>query len=385
MEENHNNLKRIIKACAATCIITVAATVLVIGKFNGGYKRLMRAQKIIKESYIGDFNPEKAEDEAIRALLLSTNDKYASYYTESEAGEVFEIINGYYVGVGLEIFANTEKDRIEVASVYNDGPSFKSGIKQGDLILKIDDTLYTAEDVNKASAYMRGDKDKNVEGTQVRLTVLRNGEELDFTVKRERIDLYKVEYEITKENIGVVKYKGFTQTSEKNLKKAIDDLIKKNVKGLVIDVRANPGGDFDSAIRVTDMFLDSGTIMYTLDKKDNKTVYTAEKGSYGIPLALLVDSSSASATEIFAGSLKDNKRAVIVGEKTYGKGVSQAVININSVDEKDGVIKITTLKNYTPNGRWINEKIIPDYEIKDDETTTADEALEKAIEILLKD
>ncbi len=382
---NQKNFKNVIIACTATCIVSVVVTVFVLGKTNMKFDRLLRVEKMIENSYIGEYDLEKAEEDAIKALVKSTGDKYAVYYNEEESEDVFDVINGYYVGIGLEIFANTEKNSIEVMCAYEDSPAFKSGIKKGDLIASIDGIKFGSDDIANASNYMRGLKEEKPEEKEIHMVLIRDDKEIKLNLKREKINLYRVESKIHENGICYVKYSGFTGNSQKELGKLIRSLDKEKIKGIVLDIRNNPGGEFDSSIDACDLFLEKSVIMYTLDKNGKKHTYKAKEGACSIPLAVLVNGSSASAAEIFAGSLQANKRAIIVGEKTYGKGVSQSVMHINALDYSDGVLKLTTLKNYTPDGRWINESIIPDYEVVDIKETDNDECYEKAVEILLKD
>lgn len=367
--------------CAATCVISVAATVFVMKNNDAGFDRLRRVEKLIESSFIGEFDKNKAEEAAINAIVESIEDKYAVFYNEDEAEDIFNYIDGYYMGIGLEIFANTQKDAIEVVSAYEDTPAFNAGIKKGDIIVSIDGKKYGSQDVAKASNYLRGAGINNPENTKITLVVLRNDKEFKIELKREKIELYRVEHSIDENGICYVKYSGFTQTNVQRVADIINNLDTQKVKGIVFDVRNNPGGEFDSAISLCDLFVEDKMIMYTLDKDGNKKVYNSKKGACDLPLAVLVNGSTASAAEIFAGSMQANNRAVIVGEKTFGKGVSQSVQYINMLDFSDGALKLTTHKNYTPDGKWINESIIPDVEVKDDYENTA---YKEAVNILLK-
>ena len=355
--------------CAATCVISVAATVFVMKNSYAGFDRLRRVEKIIESSYIDEFDENKAEDAAIKAIVESLGDKYAVYYDEDEAEDIFNYIDGYYVGIGLEIFANTQKDAIEVVSAYEDTPAFNAGIKKGDIIVSIDGKKYGSQDVAKASNYLRGTDINNPENTTITLVILRNDKTLNVELKREKIDLC------------YVKYSGFTSANSKKVADIIKNLDTQKVKGIVFDVRNNPGGELDSAISLCDLFIEDKMIMYTLDKDGKKKIYNSKKGACDLPLAVLVNGSTASAAEIFAGSMQANNRAIIVGEKTFGKGVTQSVQYINLLDFSDGALKLTTHKNYTPDGRWINESIIPDVEVKDDYENTA---YQEAVNILLE-
>lgn len=357
-----------------TVLITFSLTVLV-GFFalfaffqscNIPFKKLVKIGAIIDELYVGEYDEKQMEENAINAVIEALGDKYAVYYDEENAKETMQLLDGYYVGIGVEVFANTQKNAIEVISAYEDSPADKAGIKSGDLIIKVDDTVYTAKNVADAISYMKGAGEAEL-NKELSIELERDGERFTVKLKREKINMYKVTSKII-DGICYIRYSGFTQNSEKELEKVINSLDKDKVKGIVLDIRNNPGGDLGSAISACDLFLDDGMIMYTTDKNGKKKEYLATKGASALPLALLVNSSSASASEILAGSLKDRGRAIIVGEKTYGKGVTQTIRYINPFDETEGAVKITTYKNFTPKGIWINEGVAPDIVVKSEKT-----------------
>ena len=359
------NLSKILLTILITSVLTLVfsmvAVCLFFLKVDFPFEKLIKIGSIIDSSYVGEYDIEECEENAINAVLGSINDKYAVYYDEENAKETMQLLDGYYVGIGTEIFANIDKNRIEVVSAYQDSPADKAGIVSGDLIVAIDGKEYTADSIADAVLYMKGVNIDDALNKIVCITIMRNGDTFDVQLKRAKIDMYKVTSEII-DNICYIRYSGFTQGSYDALKKIVDSMDGKNVSGIVIDVRNNPGGEFGSAIDLCDLFLDNGMIMYTVDKDGDKNVYNATKGKCELPLAIIVNGSSASASEILAGSLQARGRAVIVGEKTYGKGVSQTLRYINPLDESEGAIKLTTCKNYTPDGKWINESIIPDIE-----------------------
>lgn len=345
---------------------------------------IINTGRIIESSYVGDFDSKKAEEDMMKAMVNGLDDKYAVYYDEENAKETFQIIDGHYIGIGLEVFANPDSNKIEVISAYKDTPAYKAGLKKGDCIVKIDKQAYDAESLAEAVIYMKGTKEKNPLEKEITLTIEREGELFDCKIKRAKIDLYKVESEIL-DGICYIRYSGFTQSATDEVEKIISTL--NNVDGVIVDVRNNPGGELDSAIKLCDLFLDDEMIMYTVDKNGNKQEYNAEKGKCDLPLAIIVNGSSASAAEVFAGSLQANDRAVIVGEKTYGKGVTQTVQYVNPRDLSAGAIKLTTHKNYTPDGRWINESIIPDVKVNCEDVSdiNTDSAFTVAVDTLKKD
>lgn len=363
MKKTFKLIAAILLIVIITMTVSVAGTLFFVRKTDRSFTRLRHLETIIKNVYVGEYDAEKAEDAAIDSVIKSIDDKYAVYYDENETEETMNMLDGYYIGIGLEIFANTDKDKIEVISAYEDSPGYKAGIKSGDFILKIDGKEYAASNLNEAATYMRGHGiEKPLEKT-IKMEIMRGEKKLTLEMKREKIDYYKVTSKLTKDGILYIRYSGFTENSEEKLEEIISK-IDEDVLGIVIDIRDNPGGEFNSAIRLCDLFLDDGDIMYTEDKNKEKTVYKAKKGACDLPLAVLVNGSSASASEIFAGSMQARKRAVIVGSKTYGKGVSQTIQYINPVDASEGAVKLTTCKNFTPDGRWINNSIIPDINVE---------------------
>lgn len=373
-----------------TAIITflLSAVVFTFGFFyvinKAPLGKVWKVNKMIENLYVGEYDKEKAELAAVKALVESTGDKYGVYYDGDEAQAMMELVEGYYVGIGTEIFANNEKNMIEVVAAYEDSPAYKAGIESGDLIVSIDGIKYSAAQMAEATVYMRGSEDKPL-NQEIVLVVLRGEEQLTMKMKREKISLYKVKGKMTDDGVFYIRYSGFTENSEKELQKIVKEAEKKNAKALVIDVRDNPGGDFDSAIKMCDLFLDSGMIMYTEDKEGNKTEYMATKGASKLPLAVLVNEASASSAEIFAASMQARERAVIVGEKTFGKGVSQSLSYLNPFDEDEGMVKITSCKNFAPNGRWINEAVVPDIIVEtkaDFINPEKDDAFIKAVEKL---
>lgn len=370
MVKNSKNVLIIAMTAVASSVITFAVTLFYVYNYVNNlpvsFEKIVKVSEIIDSVYIEDIDAEKAEEYMLNALVESLDDKYAVYYDGKNVEEAVQMLEGVYIGIGVETFANTELDKIEVISAYKGTPADKAGIRGGDVIVSIDGKEYSVRNTAEAVNYMRGTGIENPLEKELTITVLRDEELIDFTLKREQIELYKVESEII-DGICYIRYSGFTTDSAQDVKDIINSLDKDVVKGIVIDVRNNPGGDFYSAIDMCDHFLDDGTIMYTEDKKGAKTVFSATKGKCALPLAIIVNESSASAAEIFAGSLQSRKRAVIIGTKTYGKGVTQTFTYIDPEDPSKGAIKITTLKNYTPDGRWINESIVPDIEVKERE------------------
>ncbi len=383
-------MNKISKKTLLTILITFAVTYLftsVFHPYTADFKRLERIMQIIDEQYVGDYSTEKCEDAAINAVLGSIEDKYAVYYDEKNAKETMQNIEGYYYGIGVEVFANTQKNAIEILSVHAGSPAEKAGILQGDLMLSVDGKNYGADELADAVSYIKGNGTEDSLGKSIEIVINRDGEKIPVTLKRAKLGLYVVKSEIV-DNICYIRYDGFTRKSLSDFKKIVNSLDEEKIKGIVIDIRYNPGGEFSSVIDMCDLFLDDEQIMYTLDKKGDKTVYTGTKGKKAFPMAVIVSGASASASEVFAGAMQANKRAVIIGEETFGKGVTQSVMYLDRVDKSMGAVKLTTYKNYTPDGRWINEKIIPDIKVKIDKIGTnirEDAAFKAAVDYFNKE
>jgi len=376
-----------------TVLITFIMTLLIVAllgfylftTLDFPYRNLFNIISIIETAYVDDYDREAAEENAINAVLEGLGDKYSVYYDKENLDDIVTLIEGHYIGIGAEVFANNEKDRIEIISAYEGSPAANAGIISGDMIKSIDGKEYKAADLADAVLYLKGAGVENPLDTPVEMIMIRGESEYKTTLSRADVNLYRIKTEIV-DDICYIRYSGFTQDSYSEFKKTIENL-DESVKGIVVDMRGNLGGDLDSAIGMCDIFLDGDMIMYTLDKDGDKEVYNSKKGSCKLPLAVLVDGESASATEVFAGAIKANKRGVVIGEKTFGKGVTQSVIYVNRFDASQGALKLTTYKNYTPDGKCINEGITPDIlvsaPINDD--ISKDEAFLAAVKSLKED
>ena len=366
-------------------LIAVSALVFLI-KVDFPYKNLLSVISTIESSYVDEYDRNLSEESAINAVLESIDDKYALYYNKDNFDEVMNLVDGKYIGIGAEVFANTQKDRVEIISAFEDSPAYKAGLKSGDLIKNVDGKEYTAAELTELVLYLKGVKEENPFEKTLSIVIIRENKEFTVELKREEVNQYKVKSQLV-DDICYIRYTGFTETSYNDFKDIMENM-DSSVEGIVIDIRDNPGGDFDSVIAMCDLFLDDETIMYTVDKDGEKKYFTAEDGSYELPLAVIVNGSSASAAEVFAGSIKANKRGVIVGEKTYGKGVTQTVFALGNPLDPEGALKLTTYKNYTPDGNWINEGITPDVEVptsKIADDIKKDQAFIAAVKSLKKD
>ena len=293
---------------------------------------------------------------------------------------LMESVRGEYSGVGAVLSQNLETGVITIIRVYENSPAMKAGLKDGDILYKVEDIEVTGEDLSEMVTYIKGEK-----GTAVELTVYREGvkEPVTVTAVRDEIEIESVAYEMLDDNIGYIVVSEFEENTCGQYEEAIADLTSQGMEGLIIDLRNNPGGSLSAVCEMADIMLPEGLIVYTEDKNGEKTEYksTAEE-VFDKPLVVLVNEHSASASEIFSGAIQDHKTGTIVGTTTYGKGVVQSVFEL-----KDGTcLKLTVSEYFTPNGRSIHgEGVVPDVEVKyeaDAKNPEKDNQLDKALEVI---
>ena len=317
-------------------------------------------EKINKE-YVEEINQSESMDSAINGLLQSL-DPYSSYMSPEIFNEMQTETSGKFGGLGIEV--SMESGVVKVISPIDDTPASRAGIKAGDYIVKINDTQVQGKSLSEAVDLMRGPV-----GSGIELTVRRRGEKkaLTFKIVREIIQIQSVKSELVEENIGYLRLTSFNENSGKQIKKKINEFEnKKKVKSYILDLRNNPGGLLSQAIEISDFFLDNGEIVSTKGRKVSENrKWFAKKGDLtnGKTLLVLINYGSASASEIVAGALKDHKRAIILGENSYGKGSVQSIIPLKN----DGAIRLTVAKYYLPSGKSISEVgVSPDIEISEE-------------------
>ena len=339
----------------------------------------------INNEYVNEVDQSEAIDSAINGMLQSL-DPYSSYMNPESFKNMNIETKGEFGGLGIEI--TMESGFVKVITPIEDSPADKIGIKAGDYIIKINDKQVKGLTLMQAVNLMRGKI-----GTSINITVRRVDvdEDLKFTIKRDKIKVREVSSSI-KENVGYIRLRAFNEQSGDQLLKKIKDLSKenKNLSGYILDLRNNPGGLLSQAIKISDAFLDGGEIVSTRgrDKNDIK-IYTARKGdvSNGKPIIILINRGSASASEIVAGALKDHKRAILLGEKSFGKGSVQTIIPLKG----NGALRLTTAKYYLPSGNSISEiGVEPDIAVKENKEnfkindSKNDNQLEYALNLLKK-
>ncbi len=331
-----------------------------------------------------DIDEKKLADGAIKGYVEGLGDEYTEYIPATDMEDYTENIVGNFVGIGIYMVADKDSGRVVVYYPIPNSPAEAAGLKAGDKIISVDGKEYTADDFNTIADYIKG-KD----GTSVNIVVERDKERLSFDIKREKINTNPITTEVLDNNIGYLKLPSFDEDTSKDFEEKVKELQDKNIKSLIIDLRNNGGGIVTEATDIADMLLEKGqTIISTVDNKDKKEItYSKNDPTFKMPVVVLVNENSASASEILACSLQDNERAKIIGTKTYGKGIIQTLLSL-----ADGSgLKITTEEYYTPKGTTIHKVgITPNEEVKlpDDVksiysvTKDEDTQLKKAIEVL---
>ena len=338
-------------------------------------------EKINKE-YVDEINQSDSMDSAINGLLQSL-DPYSAYMSPEIFNEMQTETSGEFGGLGIEV--SMESGVVKVISPIDDTPASKAGIKAGDYIVKIDDTQVQGKSLSEAVDLMRGPV-----GSGIELTVRRRGEKkaLTFTIIREIIEIKSVKADTLEKNIGYIRLTSFNENSAKQIEKEIKKLENnKEIKSYILDLRNNPGGLLSQAIKISDFFLDKGEIVSTKSRKPSENrKWFANQGDLtnGKSIIVLINYGSASASEIVAGALKDHKRAILLGENSYGKGSVQSIIPLKN----EGAIRLTVAKYYLPSGKSISEVgVSPDIEIEEETEefrikTETDNQLNYAIKLL---
>jgi len=338
-------------------------------------------EKINKE-YVDEINQSKSMDSAINGLLQSL-DPYSAYMSPEIFQEMQTETSGEFGGLGIEV--SMESGVVKVISPIDDTPASKAGIKAGDYIVKINNTQVQGKSLSEAVDLMRGPV-----GSSIELTVRRRGvkKALTFNITREIIEVQSVKSDLLENNIGYIRLTSFNDNSSQQIKKQIKKLKEnENLKAFILDLRNNPGGLLSQAIKITDFFLENGEIVSTKSrKKSENRKWFARKGDItdGKTLLVLINYGSASASEIVAGALKDHKRAIILGESSYGKGSVQSIIPLKN----KGAIRLTVAKYYLPSGKSISEVgVRPDIEVNEEGDdfrikTVTDNQLNYAIKLL---
>ena len=350
------------------------------------FLKLKLVENKIKKDYLYEVKDEDLRDGELKGMVAALKDPYSEYLTEEDLKEMNQETTGSFYGIGFTVFKN-ENNQIEVVSPIKGTPADKAGIKPKDIVVKVNGKPFTGDEMKEAIKIIKGEK-----GSKVHLTIYRPSTKktLEMDVERDEI---KIETVISHkiENLGYIGIIQFNDHTDEEFKTHLDKLKKENVKGLILDLRGNPGGTVSSVVKVADMLLPEGTIVSAKDK-NHKIVfeYKSDKDQYDKPIVVLINEGSASASEILSGAIKDFKRGKLVGAKSFGKGIVQTVFPF-----QDGTgVKLTTSEYSTPSGENIHKiGIKPDYEVKLKENVKGigyeslkqDTQLQKAIEVLKKE
>jgi carboxyl-terminal processing protease len=371
----------------------ISVSSLDIANYQEIVKKLEAMDELIDQVYLEDVKGVDFADGIYKGFMASLGDPYSTYYTADEYKALQESSSGVYYGIGASVSQDAKTGIITIVKPFVTGPAYKAGIKPGDIIAKVDGEEVTGMDLSAVVSKMKGKT-----GTKVKIGIVREGENevLEFTVTRKKIEVPTIEYQMLSGKIGYIIITEFDEITVTQFDAAVDELEKQKMKALIVDVRNNPGGRLDSVVSILDRILPPKLLVYTEDKYDRREEKFAEdKTKVTVPMAVLVNGNSASASEIFAGTLQDYKTATIVGTKSFGKGIVQTVIPYSDENGRpDGTaVKLTISKYYTPTGRNIHGTgIKPDVEIELDEAMQKeviipiekDNQLQKAVSLLKK-
>ena len=346
--------------------------------------KITEIETLVQNYYLNDIDTDQVENYLYKGMIVGLDDPYAAYYTKEEYQSLMDSTNGSYYGIGVEMSQNMTTGIITITRVFEGSPAEEAGLLPGDVIYRVDDEEVTGEDLTKVVSKVKG-----AEGTTIPISVAREGESdyLTFDVERRMIEISTVAHKLLDGNIGYISVTSFDVTVNQFLA-ALDDLENQDETALIIDLRNNGGGLVSSACSMLDRLLPEGLIVYTEDKYGNRDEMKSDVENYfDKPLVLLVNGNSASASEIFAGAIKDYGIGTLVGTQTFGKGIVQKIYPLS-----DGTaVKLTVSKYYTPNGNNIHGiGIAPDVEVELDPAVAnevvipeeKDNQLQKAMEIL---
>ena len=348
-------------------------------------KKVDEINSLIDKYYYFDVDRDKQEEALYDGIMDGLDDPYSVYYTKEEYAELQEDTSGEYVGIGAVVTMNSDM-RVEIVRPIKNSPAEQAGLKAGDILVQVDDTEITDQELSVVVDMIRGE-----EGMKAHLKIYRQGESdyLEFDVERRTVENYTVESEMLDDQVGYIAVTQFNDNTAQEFEDAIDEVQANGAKAAIIDLRDNPGGLLTAVVDMCDYIMDDGVIVSTKDRDGNVLGEYKDTGKHSvdIPLVVLVNGNSASASEIFSGAMQDSGKAKLVGTTTFGKGIVQSVIPLS-----DGTaVKLTVAKYFTPNGNDIHKKgITPDYEVElpDGQTSAVnidradDTQLQKAQEVI---
>lgn len=344
------------------------------------YGKVDALKAYIDEYFYQSVAPEALELGLLRGLFMGLEDPYSYYMTAEEYESVMISLTGEYSGVGITLSPN-EDGYIEVITPTEDSPAFEAGIRRGDIILAVDGVKYAGSEIDVAAAAIRGRA-----GTRVKLNILREGQELEFTIRREKIVSQTVRWDWLEDQIGYIRIQSFEESTAADFEKALQSMERENARGFVLDLRDNPGGLVDICIDVADFLMDQGTVVYSEDREGDREYYYVKDGSTELPFVVLVNEGTASSAEILSAGIQDNEVAPVIGTQTYGKGVIQQLDQL--VD--GSAVNLTILQYYSPKGHVIHEvgirpdevvELLPE-DFSPEGALLVDRQLDRALEIL---
>ncbi len=342
--------------------------------------KLGTLKKLIDQAYMGDVQEEELREGIYKGFIGGLEDPYSVYYDEDETRAMIEATEGEYDGIGAVLSQDINTGIVTLVQIYEGSPAMEAGLKDNDILYKVEDLEVTGKDLSEVVTHIKGNK-----GTKVRLTVYRgeDHEEITVTAVRNTIQAQTVAHRMVDDGIGYIAVSEFDLVTYDQYKQALEELESQGMRSLVVDLRNNPGGNYDTVCDILDLMLPKGLIVYTKDKAGNKDEkFSDDEHQFELPLVVMMNGNSASASEIYAGAIQDYGIGTIVGTQSYGKGVVQQIFDL-----KDGTsVKLTIAEYFTAKGRNIHGKgITPDVEVEYEENKEkpeADNQLDKAMEIL---
>ena len=347
------------------------------------FDTLLELMDIVDENFYEDADVTAMLDGAAQGLLTALGDPYTFYYTPEDYASMWEDDEGEYAGVGMQISASYVTGLCTISRVFDNGPAKEAGVHKGDILYQVEDLYVDAYNLQEAVDIMRG-----TPGTDVVVKFLRNGEELTFTMTRAQISVNRIDSMMLAEDIGYIYLYEFAGDCATQFADALNGLLEQGAKGLIIDLRDNPGGWINDAESIGDLFLDKGTLCYLEYKDGQREYYRTTDGKTDIPLVVLLNENSASASELLTGALQDRVDATVVGVQSYGKGIVQVVVPVGS---NGAGMQLTVAQYFTPNGNAVHKiGITPDVEVALPEGDNgmyefgdlADPQLSRALEIM---
>lgn len=319
------------------------------------FDKLLTLMDLVDQGYYEEYDVQDMLDGAASGILLGLGDPYTFYYTPEQFKEMWEDDEGEYAGVGLQISTSYLTRLCTISRVFDGSPAKEAGVLKGDILYMVEDLYVNASTINEAVNIMRG-----TPGTTVHVVFMRGTEKIEYDLVRANISVNRLEYGMLAEGIGYIYLYEFAGSCAAEFQAALKELQARGAKGLIIDLRDNPGGWVDDANKIGDIFLDKGTLCYLQYNDGQREYYYTKSGKIDMPLVVLMNENSASSSEILAGALKDRADATIVGVQSYGKGIVQTVV---SLDDGSGM-QMTIAQYFTPNGNAVHKVgITPDVEV----------------------